>query len=429
MESAPTAHRVRIYLTEDGPVAAILETLRRGGCAGASAFRGIAGFGVHGQIHVASLVDLSGPLPVVVEWVDTRERIERCLPALLELVDGLITIEDVGVVKWPHPVLREVPAQLRVRDVMTPCEKVDAVTPEADLYDVVRLLLRKRRNAIPVVDEEQRVVGMITNSDLVTRAGLPLRLELLRALGEVEEPRVATHLAALEGEGRTAAMIMTPNVVTISQDTPLADAARLMLTRRLKRLPVVDEHGRFVGIVSRFDILKTVTVASAPSERPAARRLYPIPRRVGEIMSRDVPMVHADASLADVLNAVMATRLHRAVVVDEEGRPIGGIVDTDLLQRVTPTAHAGLIAALMRRVRPHTPEEQAIEHLRTAQRAHEVMRPVDQLLVVPADAPIADVIDQALARRVKMVIVTDPQGRVIGMADRADLLGALAAAM
>jgi CBS domain containing-hemolysin-like protein len=96
---------------------------------------------------------------------------------------------------------------------------------------------------------------------------------------------------------------------------------------------------------------------------------------------------------------------------------------------VTPTAHAGLIAALMRRVRPHTPEEQAIEHLRTAQRAHEVMRPVDQLLVVPADAPIADVIDQALARRVKMVIVTDPQGRVIGMADRADLLGALAAAM
>jgi CBS domain containing-hemolysin-like protein len=53
------------------------------------------------------------------------------------------------------------------------------------------------------------------------------------------------------------------------------------------------------------------------------------------------------------------------------------------------------------------------------------MRPRDQLLVVPADAAIADVIDQALARQIKLVVVTGPHGNVVGMADRADLLGAL----
>ncbi len=429
MDTAQNAHRVRIYLAEDGPVPAILETLRREGGAGASAFKGIAGFGVHGQIHTASLVDLSGPLPVVVEWVDTSERIARCLPRLKELVDGLITIEEVSVVKWPRPVLRTVPARLRVCDVMTPAERVDTVQPGADLLAVVRLLLRKRRNAVPVVDDERLVVGMITNSDLVRRAGLPLRLELLRALGEADDPRVAVHLAALEGEGRTAATIMTPNVMTIGPDMPLDEAARLMLTMRLKRLPVVDEHGRLLGILSRFDILKTVTLAAPSPEHPTAPYWHRTPRRIGEIMNRDVPMVRPDAPLADVLNAVMSTRLHRAVVVDEEGRPIGGIVDTDLLQRVTPAAHPGLFAALMRRVRPHVPEDEAMRRLRTAERAHEVMRPVDRLLIVTADAPIADVIDQALAKHIKMVIVTDPHGRVIGMADRADLLGALTTAI
>jgi len=429
MDTVKKAHRVRIYLTEDGPVTAVLETLRREGSAGASVFRGIAGFGVHGQIHTASLVDLAGPLPVVIEWVDTQERIERCLPTLRELVDGLITIEEVSVIQWPRPALRAVPARLRVRDVMTPAERVDTVPPDADLREVVRLLLRKRRNAVPVVDDQRHVIGIITNSDLVSRAGLPLRLELLRALGEAEDPHVAVHLAALEGEDRTAATIMTPDVVTIGPNTPLDEAARLMLTRRLKRLPVIDERGRLLGIVSRFDILKTVTWATASPDHPTPPTLYRIPRRVGEIMNRDVPTVRPDASLTDVLNAIMSTRLHRAVVVDEEGRPIGGIVDTDLLQRVTPAAYPRLFAALMRRVRPHDPEDEALRHLHTAERAHEVMRPVDHLLIVPADAPLADVVDQALAKQIKMVIVTDPHGRVIGMADRADLLGALAAAI
>jgi CBS domain-containing protein len=431
-DGATTAQRVRIYLAEDGPFAAILDLLRREGCAGASVFKGIAGFGVHGQIHTAALVDLAGPLPLVVEWVDTPERVERLLPTVLGMVDGLVTVEAVGVVKCPQPTVRDVPSHTLVKDVMTPTDRVDAASPGTGLRELVELLLRKRRNAIPVIDAERRVVGIITNTDLVTRAGLPLRLELLRALGEADAPDLSTNLAPLEGEGRTAGSIMTPEVVTIGPDVPLTEAARLMLLRRLKRLPVVDAEGRLLGIVSRFDILKTVSpaFAKAPAPQAAARRLNNhLPRRIGEVMNRDVPMVRLDTPLPEVLDAVMSTRLHRALVVDEERRPVGGIVDTDLMQRVTPAAHPGLFGALMRRVRPTSPEERAEWQLRTAQRAADVMRPLDRLVVVTADTDIAEAIGQALAKGVKVVVVTDDQGRTIGMADRADLLGALAAAI
>lgn len=438
MDELDRARRVRIYLGESDSwrhqwaPGAILELLRQERCMGATVFRGIAGFGVHGQIHTATLVDVVSPLPVVVEWVDTAERVERLLPAIAAMVDGLITVEEVSIAKHPRPALRDVSAHTHVRDVMTPVDEVDHVTPGTGLRDLVTLLLRKRRNAIPVVDAGLKVIGIVTSSDLVARGGLPLRLELLRALGEPDEPQVAAHLTALDGSGRTTASIMTTDVATIGPDEPLPEVARQMLLKRLKRLPVVDADGRLVGMLSRYDLLKTVTSGferGAPeSSRPRSGNRR-IPRQVGEVMSRDVPVVSPATPLPEVLEAVMSTRLHRALVVDEERRPVGGIVDTDLMQLVTPEARAGLIGALMRRVRPTSPEEWEWWRHRSDQRASDVMRPLDRLVVAKADASIADVVDEALAKKVKVVVVTDNKGRVIGMADRADLLGSLAIPM
>jgi CBS domain-containing protein len=432
MDEPKVAQRVRIYLSEGDPYAPILEMLRREGGIEARVFKGVAGFGADGKVHTAAIVDLSGPLPLVVEWIDSKERVSRLLPGIEKMVDGLITVEEVGVAQWPPRTLRDVPARSHVRDLMTPADRVDVASPETGLTDLVRLLLRKRRNAIPVVDDERRVVGIITNSDLVSRAGLPLRLELLRALGDPDDPQVATHLETLGGESRTAASIMTPDVVTVGPDILLADAARLMLVKRLKRLPVVDAEGKLLGMLSRFDVLKTVTIESEHAQAKQAesrRQSRGIPHRIGEVMNRDVPTVSPETTLSDVLDAVMSTRLHRALVVDVDRRPVGGIVDTDLMQLVTPAAHPSLFEALMHRVRQKNPVEQAEWQQRTAQTAADVMRPLDRLVVVTADGEIADVIDQALEKQVKVVVVTDDEGRVIGIADRADLLGALAAAI
>ncbi len=80
---------------------ALLERLRREGFAGATVFRGTAGFGANSVIHTTRLLDLSADLPVIVEVVDTEEHIERLLPILEEMVDdGLVTMEKVRVIRY-----------------------------------------------------------------------------------------------------------------------------------------------------------------------------------------------------------------------------------------------------------------------------------------------------------------------------------------
>ena len=80
---------------------AIVETLRREGMAGATVLRAVEGFGAHSRIHTAHILRLSEDLPIVVETVDSAEKIERVLPGLREMVvEGLITLTDVDVIHY-----------------------------------------------------------------------------------------------------------------------------------------------------------------------------------------------------------------------------------------------------------------------------------------------------------------------------------------
>ena len=80
---------------------ALLERLRAEGFAGATVFRGVAGFGANSIIRTSHILELSADLPVVVEVVDTEEHIDRLLPILDEMLeDGLVTIEKVKVVRY-----------------------------------------------------------------------------------------------------------------------------------------------------------------------------------------------------------------------------------------------------------------------------------------------------------------------------------------
>src|SRR5437867_1398783 len=111
------------------------------------------------------------------------------------------------------------------------------VYPNTPLGDLVVLLIGQDYRAVPVVDETMRVVGIVTNGDLVQRGGLAMRLELLAT---VSRETIQQELAALAAHGRTTADVMTREVVTVPSDLSLLEAARLMAHRRLKRLPVVD---------------------------------------------------------------------------------------------------------------------------------------------------------------------------------------------
>jgi PII-like signaling protein len=103
-----TAKRVRIYIGEQDKAPGshrplwedLLTVLREEGAAGATMFRGLAGFGAHSRLHLARLADLVPDLPVVVEWIDTPAQVDRLLPRISDLVQsGTITLDDVTIVK------------------------------------------------------------------------------------------------------------------------------------------------------------------------------------------------------------------------------------------------------------------------------------------------------------------------------------------
>ena len=99
------AKRVRIYVSEGMKVGhrsaaiALVQLLRDEGAHGATVFRGNAGFGPAGHLHVSHLVDVAQDLPILVEWVDVPEVVERLLPRVLELVPrGLVTVDATEIV-------------------------------------------------------------------------------------------------------------------------------------------------------------------------------------------------------------------------------------------------------------------------------------------------------------------------------------------
>jgi CBS domain-containing protein len=137
----------------------------------------------------------------------------------------------------------------RVKDIMTP--HVVAVRPDASYREMVTVLRVHRVSGLPVVDAEGVVLGVISETDLLTRRAMDGRPGWL--------PR-RKHVAITE---LTAAELMTEPAVTTSPDELVSSVARLMSSRKLGRVPVIDSRGHLVGIVCRSDVL---SVFSRPDE-------------------------------------------------------------------------------------------------------------------------------------------------------------------
>jgi CBS-domain-containing membrane protein len=138
----------------------------------------------------------------------------------------------------------------RVADVMT--REVVSIRPFTPYKDVVRILLEHEISAVPVVDEQYHVEGVVSQAGLIEKEahqveGYPEPWELLTRRG-----RGAQSKARAESAGS----LMTAPAITVAASESLAQAARVMRRYGIKRLPVVDEAGVLVGIVSRGDLLK-----------------------------------------------------------------------------------------------------------------------------------------------------------------------------
>ena len=148
---------------------------------------------------------------------------------------------------------------MQVRDIMDP-EPV-TVTPETEVQTVISLLREHELHGIPVVNEGGRCVGIITEADLVLAGDdadlhLPHYLELFGGIVFLEsmshfEERLRKAVAA------AAKDMMTADPVTVDADAEVREAARVMTKSGHNRIPVV-EHGRYVGLVSRAEVLETL---------------------------------------------------------------------------------------------------------------------------------------------------------------------------
>ena len=135
-----------------------------------------------------------------------------------------------------------------VRDVMT-CDVV-TVDEDTPFKEITQLLADCCISAVPVLDSDGRVVGVVSEADLLRKEEYP---EGPPGGWLFEGRRRATRAKAT---GDTAVELMTAPAITIAPDASLAEAARLLHRHQIKRLPVLDPAGPLVGIVSRADLLK-----------------------------------------------------------------------------------------------------------------------------------------------------------------------------
>jgi CBS domain-containing protein len=179
---------------------------------------------------------------------------------------------------------------LAVRDVMT--TDVVSVREQTPYKEIVEILARRMVSAVPVVDDAQHVTGVVSEADLLRKIEFSGD-ETERHLFE----RRSRRSARAKAHGEVAAALMTAPPVTISPEASLVAAAKLMDDERVKRLPVVDDQGRLVGVVARRDLLKTHLRADAEI-RDEVR---------GDVL-RDVMAVDPNAVDIDVTDGVVTLR-------------------------------------------------------------------------------------------------------------------------
>jgi CBS-domain-containing membrane protein len=151
---------------------------------------------------------------------------------------------------------------LTAADVMTAA--VITVRPETSIHEIAKLLCDHHISGVPVVDDEERLLGIVSEGDLIGHAQLAGEQRRSWWQTFLNGPAVlAQHYA--KSHGRTASDIMTKDVVTVLETTSVADTARTLEQHRIKRAPVLRD-GRLVGIVTRSNLLQVL--ATADVSRP-----------------------------------------------------------------------------------------------------------------------------------------------------------------
>lgn len=138
------------------------------------------------------------------------------------------------------------------REIMT--RDVITIKEDTDLYEAGKTLIKNRISGMPVVNGEGRVIGIITNADVLTMAEMPRG----HVFNDVVMKYVLNKPTPQHRKGSKVRDIMSKAVITVSPETTVRKIAEILDKKRIKRVPVIDEENKLVGIVSRGDIVRVV---------------------------------------------------------------------------------------------------------------------------------------------------------------------------
>ncbi|WP_369249518.1 CBS domain-containing protein [Streptomyces sp. R41] len=191
--------------------------------------------------------------------------------------------------------------------------------------EVARLLTEHRISGLPVIDEDDKVLGVISETDLMVRqADVPDPYETKRRIRFAGLTRSGRRKAA-KAHARTAGQLMSVPPVTVHADNTIAEAARTMAEHRVERLPVVDEEDRLVGIVTRRDLIQVFlqpddVIRREVIEEVLVRSLWLMPRTVEVSVVEGVVTLdgHVERKSEAEIAVSMTNRIDGVVAVVDE---------------------------------------------------------------------------------------------------------------
>lgn len=417
MASESNIHRVRIYLNRadqwegSARYLAILEQLRRSGATGATALQGLVGFGPSQGMGSALAERNDANHPIVIEWLDRIETVRRLLPALREMLgNDLVTIEKVPIVQATLRSRGPFSGDRGVSDVMR--HPPPGVTADTRLEVALAKMARDQLGALPVVTAEWQMVGLLSNRDLLWRAQLRIAPNLLAQLTPAERSEVLTTVAQMP-----VSQVMSVDAGSVGINTSIPQALASMIEWGYAQIPVVDKHGRVVGILGQNEVLRELLTQANEAESEQVREAGK-PTPVHLVMQAAVHQVATSQELNVALARLLAAPARQILVVDDEGRLVGQLSALTTLKGLTGDDRAAFLKALCAERPP------AASVLPGKQRSFKSMLETNPPVIGPQDR-LVDAARSLIEHDVEQLAVVNEGGQLLGIIARGGLIRAL----
>ncbi|MEO7020375.1 MAG: CBS domain-containing protein, partial [Ktedonobacteraceae bacterium] len=303
--------------------------------------------------------------------------------------------------------------------------------------NVIDILLAASFRALPVVDEQQRLMGIIGTRDLIAAGLLPVRRGVLQTARELDDGTAETLEVSLEHARHSpqrAAEIMNQRIRSVKPELALREAAQIMLDTGLRSLPVVEADGRLVGIVTRADLLQVVVTSPLMSPQASSltqplRHTHPLTdtpvqqQPITAYMNLDVATVEEQTPLAEVIDALISAPVKRVIVLNSERQVQGIISDVDVLARMQAEGRPGWLKVLIGWARGK-PERVPTGTLQIsagpAKIAADVMN--RDVVTISENASVQATIEKMLTTDRTVLPVVDVRNRLQGTVGRSEVL-------